>query len=97
MEIRAFQKLIDEMYSDKDRRRGTAGTFLWLVEEIGELASALGEGTKAERAEELADVFAWLVTIANVEDIDLQDAVAGKYGRGCPTCGKMVCTCEDKP
>ena len=97
MEIRDFQLLINEMYSDKDRQRGSAGTFLWLMEEVGELASAIAEGhDKAELAKEFADVFAWLVTLANVEGIDLEKAVEEKFGQGCPGCGKMVCLCSDK-
>ena len=96
MEIREFQKLIDRMYSAKDRRRGSAGTFLWLVEEIGELANAVGEGTPQQKADEFADVMAWLVTLANVEGIDLDEALS-KYANGCPGCGQMVCTCDEKP
>jgi NTP pyrophosphatase (non-canonical NTP hydrolase) len=99
MEIREFQQIINRMYSDKDRRRGSAGTFIWFVEEIGELASAIGEGTtdRKELAKEFADVFAWLVTLANVEGIDLDSAVCEKYGIGCPGCGQMVCRCNEKP
>jgi NTP pyrophosphatase (non-canonical NTP hydrolase) len=96
MEIREFQALIDRMYSAKDRRRGSAGTFLWLVEEIGELANAVGEGTPQQKADEFADVMAWLVTLANVEGIDLDEALS-KYADGCPGCGQMVCTCDEKP
>jgi NTP pyrophosphatase (non-canonical NTP hydrolase) len=96
MEIREFQELIDRMYSAKDRRRGSAGTFLWLVEEIGELANAVGEGTPQQKADEFADVMAWLVTLANVEGIDLDEALS-KYADGCPGCGQMVCTCDEKP
>jgi NTP pyrophosphatase (non-canonical NTP hydrolase) len=96
MEIREFQELIDRMYSAKDRRRGPAGTFLWLVEEIGELANAVGEGTPQQKADEFADVMAWLVTLANVEGVDLDEALS-KYANGCPGCGKMVCTCDEKP
>lgn len=84
------------MYSDKDRRRGSAGTFLWLVEEVGELASAIAEGTKDEKAEEFADVLAWLFTLANVEGVDLTAALQAKYGTGCPGCGRMVCICDEK-
>jgi len=96
MEIREFQKLIDRMYSAKDRRRGSAGTFLWLIEEIGELANAVGEGTPQQKADEFADVMAWLVTLANVEGVDLDEALS-KYTNGCPGCGQMVCTCDEKP
>ena len=96
MQISEFQKLIDQMYSDKDRERGTSGTFMWLIEEVGELASALAEGTPAEKSEEFADVVAWIFTLANVANIDLAAALEAKYGAGCPGCGKMVCVCDAK-
>ena len=96
MEIADFQKLIDRMYSAKDRARGSAKTFLWLIEEIGELASALAADGKADKANEFADVFAWLTTLANVEGVDLNQAIE-KYAHGCPGCGKMVCSCDAKP
>jgi hypothetical protein len=40
-------------------------------------------------------VLAWLATIANVANVDLSEAVARKYGSGCPGCGRFVCTCAD--
>ncbi len=97
MTLRQLQDLIETMYSAKDVERGTAGTFMWLMEEIGELAAALREGTPEELAREFADVLAWLATIANVADIDLTKAVQDKYGGGCPGCGEMVCNCNVKP
>ena len=36
-----LQALIRRMYFEKDQARGVEGTFLWLMEEIGELATAL--------------------------------------------------------
>ncbi len=90
-----FQTLIRRMYMDKDVARGVDGTFMWLMEEIGELASALREGTPEEKAGEFADVLAWLTTIANVVGVDLTAAVTAKYGAGCPGCGHFVCQCPD--
>jgi len=90
-----FQALIRRMYFEKDSARGIDGTFMWLMEEVGELAAALREGTREEQAAEFADVLAWLTTIANVAGIDLADAVRRKYGSGCPGCGSFVCTCDD--
>jgi NTP pyrophosphatase (non-canonical NTP hydrolase) len=90
-----FQSLIRRMYLEKDRTRGVDGTFMWLMEEVGELAAALREGTPQEQAAEFADVLAWLTTIANVVDIDLAAAVRQKYGTGCPGCGQLVCSCDD--
>ncbi len=97
MELAELQQLIDKMYSDKDRERGTDATFLWLMEEIGELASALREGTHEQQAGEFADVIAWLVTLANVNKVDLTKALEAKYGSGCPGCGHMICACDAKP
>jgi NTP pyrophosphatase (non-canonical NTP hydrolase) len=96
--IREFQELIDTMYSQRDRMRGSAKTFLWFAEEVGELASAIAEGQRGDpqnKAHEFADVFAWLVTLANVEGVDLEAAVK-KYTPGCPGCGKTVCECDEK-
>jgi NTP pyrophosphatase (non-canonical NTP hydrolase) len=97
--IAGLQSLIAEMYSQKDEARGVDGTFMWLMEEVGELASALRHGTPEELAAEFADVLAWLVTIANVAHVDLERAVIDKYGRGCPGCGQMICRCDaaEKP
>ncbi|MCH7814188.1 MAG: nucleotide pyrophosphohydrolase [Planctomycetes bacterium] len=97
MTLAEFQELIEQMYSEKDRQRGAAGTFLWLSEEVGELAAAIAEGTRQEQAAEFADVLAWLVTLANVMEVDLTEAVQAKYGTGCPGCGRMVCACNEKP
>ena len=95
MTLREFQQLIRNMYHDKDAARGVEGTFMWLTEEIGELATALRSGSPEGQALECADVLAWLATIANVVDIDLEQAIVKKYGQGCPGCGQISCTCPD--
>ena len=75
-----FQRHVSERYEKADRERGTAGTWLWFSEEIGELARALARGESRENLEEeFADVLAWLCTLANINDVDLASAVARKY------------------
>ena len=93
--LRDFQELIRRMYYEKDVRRGIDGTFMWLMEEIGELAAALRTGEADACREEFADVLAWLTTIANVAGVDLTEAIASKYGSGCPGCGHDDCRCAD--
>lgn len=99
LSLRDLQDLIRQMYGVKDVARGVDGTFMWLMEEVGELAAALREGTPEELAMEFADVLAWLATIANVAGVDLDAAVRKKYGSGCPGCGQFVCQCNisEKP
>lgn len=97
MTLDELQQLIETMYSRKDRQRGSEATFLWLCEEVGELAAAIREGSREDKADEFADVLAWLATLANVEGIDLAQAVRDKYGPGCPGCGMKVCQCDEKP
>ena len=76
--IAEFQQFIRDQYYARDSERGTSGTFLWFVEEVGELASALAGGDDRNKAEEFADVLAWLCTLANINGVDLSEAV-GKY------------------
>ena len=92
--IEAFQRHIRQRYFETDNARGTAATFLWFMEEVGELATALGnaskeaetgdesDATRALRAnleEEFADVMAWLMTLANINGVDLPEVIRRKY------------------
>jgi NTP pyrophosphatase (non-canonical NTP hydrolase) len=97
--LNQVQQLIRDLYGSKDGARGVEGTFMWFMEEVGELSAALRSGTKEETALEFADVLAWLVTLANIWDIDLDQALAAKYGAGCPGCGQSPCACgqSEKP
>jgi NTP pyrophosphatase (non-canonical NTP hydrolase) len=90
-----FQELIHEMYFEKDQARGIPGTFMWLMEEVGELSAALREDNPQNLSEEFADVLAWLTTIANLAGVDLAKAIQTKYGSGCPGCNQFVCSCPD--
>ncbi len=77
--ITAFQKHIRDRYEQVDRERGTPKTFIWFIEEIGELATALNSDDQANLEEEFADVVAWLCTLANINDVDLASAISRKY------------------
>ncbi len=93
--VAEFQELIQEMYFEKDQARGIRGTFMWLMEEVGELSTALREDNPQNLSEEFADVLAWLTTIANLAGVDLAEAIQTKYGCGCPGCNQFVCSCPD--
>ena len=72
MEINEFQKLMRQLYFKNDYERGVLKTALWLIEEIGELARAIvKDGSHEELEEELADIFAWTASLANILNIDL--------------------------
>ncbi len=77
--LNEFQRHISERYEVADRARGSASTFVWFIEEIGELATALNGTDRDNLEEEFADVIAWLCTLANINDIDLSVAVTRKY------------------
>lgn len=99
MTLREFQDHIRATFGAKDASRGVSGTFMWFMEEVGELSAALrGEGF-AEQELEFADVLAWLATLANIAGVDLERAIAKKYGTGCPSCGRVPCACgvAEKP
>ena len=80
MHISKFQQLILEKYGQRDRERGTSATFMWFIEEVGELATALASDSEENKAEEFADVLAWLCTLANISNVDLEKACE-KYTR----------------
>ena len=81
MNISNFQNLIRDLYYHQDSKRGIKNTFIWLVEEIGELANILKEERldKEKAAHEIADVIAWTVSLANLLEIDVEKALIDKY------------------
>jgi len=81
MTIEEFQKFIRAKYYATDNARGTPATFMWFIEEVGELATALAGDDQANKEEEFADVLAWLCTLANINNVDLAQAIE-KYTSG---------------
>ena len=94
--LRSFQELIERTYGERDAARGLAGTYMWFAEEVGELARALRGGDRGNLHEEVADVLAWLSTLASLAGVDLEEA-ASRYASGCPRCGAIPCKCRRGP
>jgi NTP pyrophosphatase (non-canonical NTP hydrolase) len=80
MQIHEFQEMMRQLYFKRDSERGINGTFNWLVDEVEELGEELKKGTDREATEkEFADVIAWLASLANILEIDLEEAAVNKY------------------
>lgn len=82
MTLREFQDFILAQYGQRDAQRGTPATFMWFIEEVGELSSALAGDDHYNKEEEFADVFAWLCTLANINGVDLEKAIQKYTVRG---------------
>jgi NTP pyrophosphatase (non-canonical NTP hydrolase) len=82
MTIREFQDFIRAKYYPTDSARGTPATFMWFIEEVGELSTALAGDDDLNKEEEFADVLAWLCTLANINDVDLEKAIEKYTIRG---------------
>lgn len=95
MTLHEFQDLIERTYFRKDSERGVPGTFLWFVEEVGELARAIKRGERDNLVEEFSDVLAWLATLASLQGIRLDEAAA-RYAGGCPRCHAIPCACAER-
>lgn len=87
MEISALQQIVKERYFKTDSERGIYHTALWFHEEVGELSSAIATGDQQNAKEEFADVLMWLLTLANLMGVNMEDAVADylKNPRKLPT------------
>ena len=75
MRISEFQTHIEDVYGEKDRERGIAMSVAWLAEEVGELAQAIRKGTHEQRVHEFGDVIAWVFSIANQVEVNMEDAI----------------------
>jgi NTP pyrophosphatase (non-canonical NTP hydrolase) len=94
MHIIEFQNMMRRIYFHRDSERGTDGTLEWLVDEVEELREALNEKDTESIENEFADVLAWLASLANVVDINLEKATLSKYDNRCPKCGLSPCECS---
>ncbi len=96
MHVREFQDMMRRIYFHRDSERGAVGTFDWLAEEVEELGEASKEKDVKAMEDEFADVLAWLASLANVVNVDLEKAAITKYNNRCPKCGQTPCKCPLK-
>jgi NTP pyrophosphatase (non-canonical NTP hydrolase) len=92
VDLADLQRIIEDTYGQRDRARGVPSSVAWIAEEVGELAQAVRKGSRQDQLHEFADVLAWVASLANQLDIDLDEAVE-RYARGCPRCGSIPCNC----
>ena len=93
MHIHDFQEMMRHLYFHRDSERGVKGTYEWLVDELKELGEALKGKNKEATEKEVADVIAWLASLANITGIDLERAAISKYSYKCPKCQQSPCQC----
>lgn len=91
--VHEFQKMMRHIYFQRDSDRGVEGTYRWLVDEVQELGEALRTRNKKTLENEFADVIAWLASLANVVNIDLEKVALSKYHNECPRCTHSPCQC----
>jgi len=84
---------MSRIYFHRDSKRGMSGTYHRLVDEVKELGEALKTSDKKVLENEFADVIAWLASLANIANIDLEKAALNKYDNKCPKCRHMPCQC----
>ena len=75
MEISALQQIVKDRYFETDNKRGIYHTALWFHEEVGELSSAIARGDIQNAKEEFGDVLMWLLTLANLMEVDMEEVV----------------------
>jgi len=84
------------IYFARDTERGAEGTYRWFKEEVEELGDAMRKSDRRALEDEFADVVAWLASLANVLQVNLETAVLRKYANHCPKCSSSPCECTFK-
>jgi NTP pyrophosphatase (non-canonical NTP hydrolase) len=94
MKIEDAQEMMRQIYLERDRDRGISGTVLRTFQELAELSDAiLKDYGESAISEEIADVFAWLCSVANLLKIDISKSFYTKYTDVCSKCKKSPCVC----
>jgi NTP pyrophosphatase (non-canonical NTP hydrolase) len=96
LKIEEAQEMMRRIYLERDRARGVSGTLKRTFDELEELREAIrNKDTTKSIANEVADVFAWLCSLANLLEIDVSDAFYNKYSDVCSKCKESPCGCPE--
>ncbi len=96
MKIEEAQEMMRKIYLERDRARGVEGTLERTFDELEELREAiLNKDTELAISDEVADVFAWLCSLANLLEIDVANAFYKKYSDACSKCKESPCACPE--
>jgi NTP pyrophosphatase (non-canonical NTP hydrolase) len=96
LNIEEAQEMMRQIYLERDRLRGVEGTLKRTFEELEELREAIqNRDTTMVISDEIADVFAWLCSLANLLDIDVTNAFYKKYSDVCSKCKESSCVCPE--
>ncbi|MEM2901328.1 MAG: MazG nucleotide pyrophosphohydrolase domain-containing protein [Candidatus Bathyarchaeia archaeon] len=91
--IRDFQRMMKNIYYERDVERGAHRAALWLFSEVGELADAIVKGDVEAFNREASDVLAWLCSLCNLFNVDLEKSAYQRYSHRCPKCEVSPCKC----
>lgn len=95
MELEEAQEMMRQIYFERDRERGVNHALLRTFQELAELNDAtIQEKGREAVADELADVLAWICSLANLLNVDLTAALHEKYSGVCSKCGESPCICH---
>jgi NTP pyrophosphatase (non-canonical NTP hydrolase) len=98
MDIKDAQDLMRRIYYERDVERGIDRILLRTFQELGELSEAIQRKKSTDAiSAEMADVFAWICSVANLLEINLSDVLYKKYPGVCYKCGKSPCKCIESP
>ncbi|MFW9980243.1 MAG: MazG nucleotide pyrophosphohydrolase domain-containing protein [Candidatus Thorarchaeota archaeon] len=96
MDLEESQSLIRRIYFERDQNRGIDRTLLRTFQELAELSDAISKKKPiADIEDEMADVFAWVISIANLLEMNLGEVLFKKYNNSCSRCRETPCLCDD--
>ena len=89
-----WQKMFQRIYGNVNRVVARFQVGFHLFEEIGETARVILQREETELELEIADVFAWVMGLANKLGVDLSEHLWRMFKQGCPFCHHEVCQCD---